>query len=234
MAEFVQLDGISDEFTVDPDAAVIDFLVKVIFVPYEFRYRVFSELLLNGHFHFDIPLIVDFEGFPLLRGVRRPVKALCPFVVGVGTTEVPDQSAAFGHLLLLQTQGCADLCQGERKPVVCCPNHVTPPCSRIKKAAVRIEVIMCFDLLWILLFQPIGEAHPLKAGVVCEFGNFVVTQSIQDAYRQLLTGCQVENRDRPSIDADAEKQNVKIRILRIAVDTGFPDVCRRAGFQVDT
>ena len=134
---------------------------------------------------------------------------------------------------MLQPENGTDLRQGEGKPVVCRPYHVTAPGSRIEEAAVRIKVVMYVRVFRISLPKPSADAHPLKAGVVCVFDDFIVAQGVQNPDGQLLPGSQVVDRNRSAVLADAEKQNVKIRILRIAVDTGFPNVCRRAGFQVN-
>ena len=93
---------------IQTDAAVIDFLIQMIFIPYEIRNWETGQLLLDAHLGFHITEIVCLELFPLFHIVQRKISSSAAIGLGrgAGNTEVFDEILSLGQFLLLQSQNC--------------------------------------------------------------------------------------------------------------------------------
>ena len=93
---------------IQTDAAVIDFLIQMIFIPDEIGNRETGQLLLDAHLGFHITQVICLELLPLFHIVLRkiPGSAAIGLGRGAGNTEVFDEIFSLGQFLLLQSQNC--------------------------------------------------------------------------------------------------------------------------------
>ena len=121
----VKLDGVFDNLHVQPDAAVIDLLIQMVFVPDKLRHRESGQLSLNGDFRIHVPQIVCLEHRPPVRRIGRAVArpAVVRFSRFARLTEILDQVFAGRQLLLFQLEYSANACKGKRKAKVRRPDH---------------------------------------------------------------------------------------------------------------
>ena len=87
------------------DAAIVDLLAEMIFIPDSLRHREAGQLLLYRHFDFDVTFVVLLEHFPFIRRIRR----IMTYTVFIRNTEIADQRLAFIHLLRIQMQRSTDI-----------------------------------------------------------------------------------------------------------------------------
>ena len=102
-----------NQFHVQPDATVVDFLIDVIFLPDLIRDRELGQLLLDTYLGLHVAQVIPFEGFPPIRRVEGAVPGALAIALrrSAGLAEELDQILAFGEFLLFQTEDCADTFQ---------------------------------------------------------------------------------------------------------------------------
>ena len=212
-------------------------MIQRVFFPEEIRYRVFQQAFLNLLFHQNIPFVVLFEQLPFFRRVPRqmPLASAVGFRRFAGGAEVSDQVLSFLQLLLLKAQHFADLFQPAGQPVVIPQHHGAAPARRIQIFSARIlRRAGGPEMLRRLPAKPGGQTDSLEVGVIGPFQDSVVRQGGQDSLRDRFSAGQIIDPNRPVVHADAEKQNVKVRIFRVAVNAGFHQIRAAPGFNVHT
>ena len=138
----IHLDGFFHQNHVEPDASVVDFLINVIFLPDEVRYREIGKALLDCHLNLDVPLVIGLEGFPLLRIMEGHVTSAASigFCRSTGNGEVFDECLALVHLLVFELQHLTDAFKGKRQSHRGRPDHRAAPAFRIQEpGALRGE-----------------------------------------------------------------------------------------------
>ena len=111
------------------DAAVVYFLVEMIFIPHRIRHRELRQLCLNLYLGLHVAEVVSLVSVPLFRVILRQIP--CPSAVCLRRSarhgKIPYQITSLGQLLLLKSQHHADTLQGQRQTHICRPHHRTPP-----------------------------------------------------------------------------------------------------------
>ena len=130
----IHLDRLMHQFHIDGDAAIVDLLVEVVFLPDRIRNGEPGELILNGHLDLDVTDVVPLERSPLVWGMPRqiPGSTTVCFRRRTGLAEVSDEVFALGQLLFPEAQHGSDTFQGKRQTHIRRPDHGALPCSRIK------------------------------------------------------------------------------------------------------
>ena len=99
---FIDADSLFYELSVNHDASVVYFLIEMIFIPDEVRYRVILQPLLDLHFNLNVTAVVFLEQFPFIRCVPWQI----PFTTGCSArhTEVTDEFLSFLKFLFLKAK----------------------------------------------------------------------------------------------------------------------------------
>ena len=74
--------------------------------------------------------------------------------------------------------------------------------------------------------QPFGKTDSFERSIICPLDHVIVYDCLKHFFRDGFPICDLDHLYRSVVGGVAEKQNVEIRVLRIAVDAGFPDVSR--------
>ena len=225
---------ITDKRQIKLNAAVVDFLVKVVFLPYEIRNRETAYFPLDSYFRLHVTLVVCFENRPLIRSIGRNMKQRFIAVIGIGDTKILDESFALCHLLLFEFQDRADSCQRQRQSKVSGRCHRAVPRIRTKIIADRILWnAVTVENIGIIAFQPDRQAYALKRSVEAVLCDRIVRQGMKNIIGERLTAGKVNDLHRSIVYGIGKQQNIKIRRIGIAVYACFGNVCVAAGFQVN-
>ena len=203
---------------IQSDATVINFLIKMVFIPNKIGNRETGQLPLDAHLGFHITQVICLELLPLFHIVLRKIPGSAAIGLGrcTGYTEVFDEIFPLGQFLLLQSQNCTHSFQGQRQAECCRPHHRAVP-------AVRGEP--CFKI--------IRQAHTLKLCVECPLDNRFIRQGIHNLRRNLLSACKVYNLDCSAIHTVTEQKDVEVRTLGIFINSGFLQIHTGVSFNIN-
>ena len=100
-----------NEVHIQSNAVIVDALVEMVIFPFTFQDGERHHSLLNIHFCLHVTLVIRFEGFPLIKCVRRQVsrsEMVCRSRF-TRLAEISNQFLANGQLLLFNAENFADL-----------------------------------------------------------------------------------------------------------------------------
>lgn len=82
--------------------------------------------------------------------------------------------------------------------------------------------------------QPARQADSLESGIIGPFDDLIVRKGSQDLLRKLLPLGKVCDLDRSLIEGVCKEQDLKIRTLRVSVDSGFAKIDAAVCFNINT
>ena len=131
----VMVNALFYERHIHADAAVVDLLVKMVFIPHRIRSGELRQLRLYLHFGLHITEVVGLVSVPLFRVMLRQVS--CPSAVCLRGSarrgEITYQIPSLCQLLLLKPQYSADPFQGQRQTHIRRPHHRAAPRLRVQE-----------------------------------------------------------------------------------------------------
>ena len=217
------MDGCIYEGNIQPDSAIIDFLINVVFIPHELRHGELRELLLYAHLRLNITKVVGFEERPFLRGILRAVASSAAVALGRSArrAEILDEFLTLGQLLLVEVQNRADTLQRKRQSHVRRPHHRASPGRRVEVFARRHSEMP-------------GKTDPLKVGVEGKLQHVLIGKRGGNVCRYFFAECQIDHMDFAAVNGITEEQNLEVRVFRVFVDTALAEVGAAVCFDIKT
>lgn len=180
----IKREGSIDQFHIDTNTTVVDFLIQIELFPDKIRYGKTGKPLVNCQFRFHILLVVSLEGFPLVRSIGRCMKLRNAVNGSVWDTKILDESFALRHLLLLQLQSRTCGSKRGRQTERPAMNHGTLPADWTEIIADRISThAVAAENLRMFLPQIFGKAYTFKVNIKGSLNYRLVHECRQDVFR---------------------------------------------------